>query len=208
MAAGVMALSLAILATHRLWGQNATGQPSAPAPTTKVALLNLRYVMQHYERFKTFNGEIKGVVEPYQKKDTDLKTEGEKLVKQAQAPGTSVDQREKMEHRIKEIQRSMEDNKAEAQKIVGKKYAESLKILYLDVHNVVSRFAQQHGYEMVLQFQDDLGPGYWSPPNIDRKLKADTLLPMYYNVSLDISGHVVAALNAALKSAPAAPARR
>ena len=43
----------------------------------------------------------------------------------------------------------LEDNKNDAQKAVGKKRDEQLRILYMDIRNVVERYAQAHGWLQV-----------------------------------------------------------
>jgi Skp family chaperone for outer membrane proteins len=197
----MMALSLAIFVSHRLWAQATPARPATAVPTsTKVALINLTYVIKHYERFKTFNEELKSAVKPFQDIDTNYKKQLEGLAKEAQDPKTSQEKREQIERQGKELQRKMEDNKLDFQKAVGKKRDEQLKILYMDIHNVVSRYAQAHGYDMVLHFHDALTTqDYWSAPNVSRKMQIDALMPMYYNGNLDISGHIVATLNASYK---------
>jgi Skp family chaperone for outer membrane proteins len=199
-AAGVVALSLAILVSHRLWAQQTPARTAAPAPTTKVALINLTYVIKNYKRFQTFNEELKHAVEPYQKTDAKHKSEGENLTKEAQKPGTTPERREQIERRLKELQRLVEDNRNDAQKTVGKKREEQLRILYMDIRTVVERYAQAHGYDMVLHFHDALTSyEYWSGPNIARKMQIDSLMPMYYNSALDISAHIVTTLNSSYK---------
>src|SRR5262249_13828114 len=157
------------------------------APTTKVALLNLTYVIKKYNKFTAFNEELKGAVKPFQDKDVQYKTEGEKLAKEANDPKTSSEKREQLEKRARELQRLIEDNKQEAQKTLGKKQEEQLRILYMDVRAVVERTAQAYGFDMVLHFNDAVTPDeYWSAPNIARKMQAGALMPMYYASSLDI----------------------
>jgi Skp family chaperone for outer membrane proteins len=200
-AAGVVALSLAIVASHCLWAQGTNARPSAPAPTTKVALLNLTYVLRHYERGKTFSNEMKEAVKPFQDKDTSYKKSLEGLAKEAQDAKTTAERREQIEQQAKRIQRDIEDNKLAAQKTLGKRQGEQLKIIYMDIHGVVQRIATSHGYDIVLQFHDALTPeDYWSPANIERKLRNDGLVAMYYNPALDISQHVVTTLNGSLKN--------
>ena len=205
-AAGMVALSLAIFVSHRLWAQSpGAARPATPASGTKVALINLTYVIKNYERFKAFNEELKGAVKPFQDKDTGYKKELEGLAKEAQDPKTTAERREMIERNGKDLQRKIEDNKADVQKVVGKKRDEQLKILYMDIHNVVSRFAQSHGYDLVVHFHDALTTqDYWSGPNVARKMQTDALMPMYYSPSLDISGHIVATLNSSYKTGPAA----
>src|SRR5260370_38160176 len=105
----------------------------------------------------------------------------EQLAKEAQDPKTTVEKRDAIERQGKDLQRRIEDTKIDAQKVVGKKRDEQLKILYMDIHNVVSRYAQAHGHDLVLHFHDALTQqDYWSGPNVARKMQTDALMPMYY----------------------------
>jgi Skp family chaperone for outer membrane proteins len=203
---------MAILVSHRLWAQTTPARPVVPTATTKVALINIAYVIKNYDKFKAFNEEMKVAVKPFQDRDVKLKGDGEKLAKEAQDVKTTAERREHIERQLKDLQRGVEDNKTEAQKTVGKKQEEQLRILYMDIRSVVERYAGAHGFDMVLHFNDALTTqDYWNPRNIARKIQADGLMPMYYASSLDISNHIVATLNASYKTAaPAAsnaPAR-
>src|SRR5205823_1731107 len=46
-AAGVLILGVAVYAGSRLWAQNTSGA-ARPAPTTRIALINLPYVIKNY----------------------------------------------------------------------------------------------------------------------------------------------------------------
>jgi hypothetical protein len=107
---------------------------------------------------------------------------------------------------MKDLQRHLEDNKNDAQKTLVKKQEEQLRILYMDVRNVVDRYAQAHGFDMVLHYNDAVEQqDYWSAQNIARKMQAGALVPMYFAAGLDISGNIIATLNAPYKmKAPAA----
>jgi Skp family chaperone for outer membrane proteins len=207
-AAGVMALGVAIY-VGQLWAQTGS-RPATPAaePKTRVAVFNLSYVVKNYEKFKTFQEEMKTAVAPYQTKDTAYKTEGQKLATEVNQPNTTPERREQVDKRIVELKRLIDDNKAEANKTLVKKNEEQMRILYMDTRNVVEKVAQSRGFEMVLHFNDaTTSQDYWSAPNIARKFQAGALMPMYYANALDISQDIVTTLNAAYKSTarPATP---
>jgi Skp family chaperone for outer membrane proteins len=197
-----------------VWAQQGgVAAPGAarPAPSTRIALLNLSHVIKSYDKFKSFEEELKTVAQPFQKRGMDTKGEGDKLAAEKNDPKTQPQRKDEIERRLKELQRIWEDNQTELQKILVKKQEEQLKILYMDVRSVAERHAQAHNYEMVLHYNDHVKPeDYWSAANIARKMQAGALMPMYYVAGLDISQEVINALNAAYKAAPrpaaAAPA--
>jgi Skp family chaperone for outer membrane proteins len=202
--AGVLALSLAIVASARLRAQQGTTQPPQPrpaAPTTKVAVMNLTYVVNNYDKFKGYKEEIKQAVKPFQEADEKYKTDAKKLADEAQKADTTQNRREQIEGLLKDLQRKVEDNKNEAQKVVGRKQEQQLYTLYLDVHTVCKRVAEARGYDMILHFNDATeAKEFWSAANIARKMQAGALMPIYYNPALDVSADVLNTLNAYHKS--------
>jgi Skp family chaperone for outer membrane proteins len=195
--AGVLTLGLAIFISNKLWAQPAT--TAAAQPKSRVALFNLTYVMKHSKKFQYFQEELKKTVEPFQSKDTMLKKKGEDLAKEAQLPTTKAQRKDEIEKHLKDLQRQIEDNKNDAQKIVVKKQEEQIKTIYMDIMTVVSRIAQSHGYEMVFHYNDALtDEDYLSAPNIARKMQAGALMPIYKANGVDISMHVLDTLNKSL----------
>jgi Skp family chaperone for outer membrane proteins len=206
-AAGVVALGVVVY-VGRLWAQApAAPVPPAAEPRTRVALLNLTYVITKYNKYINFQNEMKKVVEPYQQKDKDKKALGENLAKEAQAPATTAARRDAIEKELRTLQREIEDNKAEAKKVVDKKQEEQLKILYGDVQDACRRYAVAHNFDLVLHYNDaTTKEDYYSAANIARKMQAGACVPLYATPGMDISEQVVATLNAAFPQAPAAAA--
>jgi Skp family chaperone for outer membrane proteins len=204
-AVGVLALGFAIVATHRLAAQNTTAPKpgtTAPAPTTKVALLNLSYVIKNYKKTDIFTAEMKEAAKLYKDKDDGFNRQAEALAKENQDSKTTQERREKIDQQMKDLKRQSEDNKAEAQKVLGKKQEQQIFIIYSDIHRVVDKYAQAHGFDMVLHYNDaTTSPEYWSAANIMRKIQAGTLIPMYYAPGLDISNNILTTLNAPYQQA-------
>jgi Skp family chaperone for outer membrane proteins len=204
--AGLAALGAGIYVS-KLWAQ----QPAAPAPAplqTRIAIMNINYVIKGYNKYLAFQAEIKEAVKPYQEKDAAKKKLAENLAKEMQNPQTAAPQRENLEKQLKGLQREIEDNKAEANAFLNKKSDEQLKILYMDVHDAATRYAMAHNFEAVLTYNDaTTQEEYFSPMNIARKLQTPGCMPLYAAAGLDISQEVTKALNAAYgRTAPAAPA--
>src|SRR5262249_13579429 len=127
-ATGLLILGALILA-GRSWSD--TQPASAPKPQTRIAVVNYSYVLKNYDKYKTFQEELKKAVEPYQAKDTAFKVEGERLSKEA--PTADAARREEIEKQLGELTKAIESNKSEAQKVLAKKQEEMLKVLYEDV---------------------------------------------------------------------------
>jgi Skp family chaperone for outer membrane proteins len=192
-AAGALVLGLAICFCATTWAQPpASSTPTPSNAKSKVAMFNLTYVMKHYEKFKSFEAEMKATVKGYQTKDEQLKKQIKELAEAAQKPGTTPDQKERAQADIKAIQRKIQDNQEDFGKVVGKKQGDQLKILYMDVRNTVHRYAAAHGYDVVMHYNDAItSEEYYSGQNITRKMGAGALMPIYMGSGVDISQDIV-----------------
>jgi Skp family chaperone for outer membrane proteins len=201
-AGGLIALGV-LCYVSRSWGQQTTpagqARPSqaAAAPKTRIALLNFTYVIKNYEKYKNFQKDIQAKIEPFHKKDTELRRQLEELRKKAEAVKTAQPaEREALEREGKEIQRKLEDNAAEVKAELGKKSDDEMKILFTDVFDAARRYAAAHEFELVLHYNDAVTPeDFMSPQNIARKLNTGALMPLYAAPGMDISREVVDMLN-------------
>src|SRR5688572_9539002 len=102
----MLALSLAIVVSARLGAQTPpTTQPRPAAPTTKVAIMNLTYVVNNYDNFKTYKDSINAAVKPFQDQDEKYKAEATALADEAGKPQTTQNRREEIEATLKDLQR-------------------------------------------------------------------------------------------------------
>jgi Skp family chaperone for outer membrane proteins len=223
LAAGVLALGSVVYLGSRLWAQG-TGVPAArpttpaappapaaaaaPAPRTKIALLNLAYVVKNYARATAFQNELKTAVDPFQKKDAALKAQYEGIEKQLKDPAINPGQRDQLEKQKLAVQHQSEDNQIEFKKVIGEKQDQQLVILYKEIQDAAARYASAHDFEMVLHYNDaTTNEDYYNPMNVARKMQAGACMPLWNVPGMNISQGVVDALNAAYKaaSAPATP---
>jgi Skp family chaperone for outer membrane proteins len=205
-AGGVLILAVVLVAGRLAAQQGGQAAPAAaPPPRTRIALLNLTYVIKKYKKFETFQAEIKTAFEPFQKHDQGKKAEAEALAKEGQKPETTEARREEINRQLKALQRDIEDNGTSAKAFLQKKGDEQMRILYMDIMSAAQRYARGHDYEMVLHYNEaTTQEDFYSPVNIARKIQAGALMPLYFVPGMDISKEVVDTLNAYLGAAPAA----
>jgi Skp family chaperone for outer membrane proteins len=213
-AVGLLALGV-IICAGRLTAQSGGTAPAAATPTTRIALLNMTYVMKWYGKFTTYQNELKQLLQPAQDKDKGLRAQADQLMKEVAKPGTTQADQEKMQKDLKEIKRAIEDNDLAARALLTKRSDEQMKVLYLDVVEAASRYARAHNFELVLHYNDAITrEDFLGPANIGRKLQNGALMPLYAVQGLDISKEVVENLNYAMGqntngtapgAAPAAP---
>ena len=192
---GVVALGTAIYASSKLWAQ--TPGAVVTGTKTKVGVVNLTYVIKNYSKFKNYQEQLKAKVDPFQLRDTMWKTDGEKLAKEAQLPSTAAPRRDEIEKKLKDLQRQIEDNKAEAQKVLVKEQEAQLVTLYGDIRTQVDKFAVAHGYDLVFHYNDVAREDFWRPENVARKMQAGAAIPMYMSGTVDISEYILRMLNPA-----------
>jgi Skp family chaperone for outer membrane proteins len=235
----------------------AESKEKKPTPHTRIGTINLTYVIKNYEKYKRFQQEIKGIVEPYEKRDAKLRAQLEKLREQhgigakvegtpfpptpslpsklgssartpppppmppASSRGNSTAKKKgkdeseikpakaeededddetlkpgDVERRVKELQRQLEDNSAEAKLKLGKKSDEEMRVLFMDICEASQRYATAHHLDMVMHYNDAITKEeYLSAPNIARKLNSGALMPIYTASGIDISKEITEKLN-------------
>ena len=204
-AAGALTFALAGVFSSQIWAQQ-TGtatqtRPAAAEPRTRIALLNLAYVIKNYKKFETFQSEIKAEFKNYEARAQAKQTQAEQVAKHLQDPKTTAEQREADDKMIKQLKREIEDLNAEAKSALGKKQDEQLVILYREIQDAAQRYAMAHNFEAVFHYQDaTTQQDYYSPYMIARKVQSPSLMPIYQAPGLDISYEIVMALNAAYQN--------
>jgi Skp family chaperone for outer membrane proteins len=197
--AGVLAIGLAGYLGSQLRAQQptaaGTAQPTAAEPRTRVALLNLAYVIKNYTKWKTFQDEIKGDFKNF---DARVQAKQKIMEETGKRPATTPEQQDAVKAEITKLKREVEDINNEAKMVLGKKSDEQMVILYREIQDAAQRYAMAHNFELVLHYTEATTQAdYYSAANIARKLQAGGLVPLYQVPGLDISREVVMALNAA-----------
>lgn len=193
----------AVLGASRLSAQSK--DKKSPPPRTRIAIVNLTYVFKNCDQYKQFQIEIKEIVEPHQKRDTELRAQLADLRKQAEDPslvpvkgeeGENKPSKKELEEKAKKIQQELKDNAAKIKKKLGKRSDEEMKSLYVAVEQAAQRYANEHDLDLVLHYNDaTTQEDFLSAQNIARKLNTGALMPLYWNPSMDISQDIVAILN-------------
>jgi len=201
--AGVLALGTLAYMGTRMLAQTPAGQARPAAPQTKVAILNINYVIKYYEKYKNFQNDIKNKAKEYESKIIAKNNEIEKLSKDAAAASDPA-KREQLEKQAKQLAREKEDLTMEGRKILAKQGADLMVIIYKEVREAAQRHAVANGFDLVLHYEEAITTEEFdSPQNIHRKLNAGGLIPLYWSQGMDISVDVLKALNASYRPAPA-----
>jgi Skp family chaperone for outer membrane proteins len=183
------------------------GSPSAQAamngtpqfPTMRVAVVNIAYVFNKYERAQAFKENLETTLDPYKAKAAMLN----KRMQGWQAAIDSKDFRaaskEDYEEKIVLAKRDLEDMSRELNKLLGKKQEENLVILWKEVNAGIRAYAKTHKIDIVLSYGDPLEKDLLDRfPNVNRKMQAmDTgsSVPLFLSERADISVPVTQMLN-------------
>lgn len=209
---GVVLTLAALIGAGHLWAGSRPKQPETPQ--TRIGLLNLTYVIKNCDRYKDFQEAIREIVEPFQRKDANLRRQMDKLRAEAQklaAERNSSEQHARraqqqhnaLEGRARQLQRELEDNALAVKEKLGRCSDEEMEALFRAVHKAVKRYAASHDLDLVLHYNDAVVVAdYYSSPNVARKLTSAALLPLTSTPGMDISKDISDLLNDELRNNP------
>jgi Skp family chaperone for outer membrane proteins len=200
---GSVVVGLAVIVgASRLWAES---KEKKPAVRTRIGLVNLTYVINNYDKYKEYKEEMKTVIEPYQKRDAELRSKLEELRKKVENPSllqtagkdrNEKSEKERLEKEVKEIQRRVEENKETIQKKLAKRSDDQMKVIYKDIMEATQSYATSNDLDLVLHYNDAINhEDFLSAQNIARKLNTGALMPLYSKEEMDISQDLVTLLN-------------
>lgn len=195
--AGVATLAMGYYVGSRVWAQQpAAGQPAAPAPVTRIAVVNLNQIIKGYDKTTKLQEEFKGAFKSFEDDIQKMTKDMEKMQADYRNPATTAPQKEALEASLKKLQRDIQDRKEDAQKKLSDKELSMMANLYRDVEAYVQLVAKSRQIELVLHYNDAYNPSdMYSPMNINRKLTTLACMPIYAAPGIDISKEVIDGLN-------------
>jgi Skp family chaperone for outer membrane proteins len=204
----VAALSLVGYVGSRLAAQTGTQPKTAPPaapqpPQTKVAVLNLSYVIKNYKKWETFQTDYKAKLESFDKQLEPMKKQLESWDKERSKADVNAATKADIEKKMREIQFTMQGKADDYKKVLAELEGNSFTTIYNDVKNMTERFAKARGIELVMHYNDGTTDAEINmPSNIGRKMGQGACFPLYVTPGMDISQDVLKYLNAALAAAP------
>ena len=204
--ASVSALCIVAYFGGRLVADPPAGTPAktgaaAPQPQSKVAVLNLSFVIKNYKKWTTFQTEYKTKLESYDVALKSLKTQLDTKQKELQTADAGM--KEQLERQMKDIQRSMQDKTDDGKKALAEMEAKQFSTIYKDVQDMTTRYAKSRGIEIVMHYNDGTTDAEVNNPmNIGRKMGQGACFPLYMAPGIDISADVLAYLNQSVAAEP------
>jgi Skp family chaperone for outer membrane proteins len=178
--------------------------PAIPEkPQTKVAVMNLAYVVKSYNKWKTFQTDYKARLDEFDKKLKPQKDQYEEFEKDLKKADVDAGTRKEIEKKMRDTEHALKEQAEEYKQILADFEGESFKTIYSDVNNMAERYAKSHGIELVMHFNDGTTEDQLNATgNIGRKMGLGALFPVYVTPGMDISKEVLALLNKEAASAP------
>jgi len=179
------------------------GQYSAPpVPKTKIAVVNIMRVVKMYDKWKAFEEEYKqsykvfdGQFEQFKTKALALKAEFDRLPKEDP-------KKDAIGAQLREIDRKAQDVGEEAKRTLGKKNDDMTVVIYREIREAVTVYARANALDLVMHYNDGITPtDIDNPQNVQRKLQAGPLIPIYAVEGLDITDTIAYMLNQRYKQA-------
>jgi Skp family chaperone for outer membrane proteins len=163
---------------------------------TRIALLNLKYVVMNYKKWLHFTAELRGEYRLYEVKVQALNAQMDQLKKDA-AVTTDADEKAKIEKQARGLQHEGQQLADEAKAVLGKKESTELVATYKEITQVVTAYAEANDIDLVMHYNDaTTGAELVSPENIQRKIVTGPTTPLYYKPgAIDISRQILERLN-------------
>jgi Skp family chaperone for outer membrane proteins len=164
-------------------------------PQTKVAVVNLSYVMKSYKKWTALQKDHKKMVEDLEvelKSMQDTFEAKQKLIQTIEDDATRKMLRKELDDLLKRTNKKGD----EAKKTFADLEAKSIAVIYKDIQAVSERCAKSHGIDLVMHFNDGTTEDEVNTPiNIRRKMYQGALFPLYITPGMDMSKEVLALLN-------------
>jgi Skp family chaperone for outer membrane proteins len=195
---GVLTLGVAAYVGSQLRAQP---QATAPAPKTKMAVVNLSQVVKKYAKWQEFEKSYKNYLDQLKAEFDKIKLPGVELKDRLAKMAPDDSNREKVQQQLKDVERRMQDYDEEAKKKLSKWQEDTLVQIYHEVHDAIETYARSNDIEMVMHFNDAISPAeLYHPYNVQRKMQSIALMPVYVTPGMDITDIIVNNLNHRLQA--------
>ena len=198
--AGMAALALAVYLGNWARAQQNYAQQRAPLQT-RIAIVNLSQVIKNYKKYQSFEEELKQQSKGVQQALDGRKAQAIAAQKEMEQPTITAERKDQLERDIKRLQRETQDSVEDAKQKMAKREFDELVQIYKEIKDAVDAYARAYAIELVMQYQDAVGPDVYSPPHFNQKLLNRACIPIYVDPRIDITEPVTAMLNQKLASA-------
>jgi outer membrane protein len=186
-------------------GQDGAAASAATGPTHQVGLIDMAHVFKEYEKFKTLSEALKAEVEA---SDADAKAKVQRLQEmQARLTGGTLadgsPEYATLEQQLVQGSAELETFRKIKQRDFLKKEAEIYKTVYLEVQDMVGRYAKYYKYTVIMRFNRTKVEAADNPQDIIQSMNRPVV---YYHEQDDITDPILTSLNEQYRRASGRPA--
>jgi Skp family chaperone for outer membrane proteins len=139
-------------------GKAAAARAAQAGGSTRIAVVDMSYLFQHYEKLEDLRQSVKQAADAAQEKAKGYIDQAKTLDEQLKSGEfeTGSDEFVERENKVIQLSSRFEMFKATATKELKKKDAQVLLAVYEDVRHALELFAEQNGYSLVLQINREV----------------------------------------------------
>lgn len=170
-----------------------------PQGTVRVAVVNIGYVFNKYERAQAFKLELEKTLDPFKVKVKKMNAENENWAQMLRNGDFTAFGKEQLIAMIEKNQTDLEEMERNVKDLLGKKQEDNLVQLWKEVQGGIKTYAIQHKIELVFGYGDPMEKEMLDLfPNVNRKMQAMDLgstVPLFMAPGTDIAEGVADLLN-------------
>jgi Skp family chaperone for outer membrane proteins len=168
-------------------------QDAAATPTPhQIGLIDMAHIFKNYEKFKDQTASLQKLAEEAEAKAQAMMEKGRKGQEQLQTLTPGTPEYTQIESELIKLKTELETfRQVEQQKIV-RQQAEVYKTIYLEVQDVVNRYAQYYKYTLVIRFNRGDVAEAGNPNAIIQNMNRQVV---YYQPQDDITDPILKHLN-------------
>ena len=179
------------VATATLSAQEAAA-PSSPSSPHQIALIDMAFIFKNYDKFKDQTASLQKAAEDAEAEAQKMMEQGKQLQQQLQTMQAGSPDYTKLESELIGLKNKLETfRQIEQQKIV-RQQADVYKTIYLEVQDVVRRYATHYDYSLVMRFSREEVSASTNPQAILQSMNRQVV---HYQPQDDITEPILSYLN-------------
>lgn len=151
----LLAVAIATLGMFVATTGSVSAQESAPSTPHQIGLIDMAYIFKNYTKFKDETTQLQKAAEEAEGKAQQFMEKGRQMQAQLQTLQPGSADYNKVESDLIKLKTELESFKQVEQREIVRKQAEVYKAIYLEVQDMVQRFATYHKYTLVIRFTRD-----------------------------------------------------
>lgn len=193
--AGVALLGGAAYVGSRLWAQG-PGQPAAPQPQSRIAVLNMSVVTKGYKKCTYLQDYYNKQWKDHEEAMKNKKKKLDEMQAEYGNPATAAPKKEQLEKDIRKQQWEMKQMDDDAKAALGRSATDQVKTIYKEIEAMTASVAKNRGIELVMHFNDPSPPGDpYNATMLQQRMAPGVCLPLYVAQGLDLTQDVLYNLN-------------